>query len=243
MDHQLADVRTRIAALYARHACEIADALGEKPLCIVTGPRRFGKTTSLLPCLARTLRRRGNTAYIMNGRDYEHEPLSIHSLPVGQFDVLIIDEANVLTQVKTKTENLLRLLHTTGNSIVLMFTFDAGYEPGTIYSTQMWRRAEFSISGQVANVVCLPQMVVSPQLARDLLSLYSPIQDETIRLQVMSYIVERVPLNPHVLLELSGANSIADVNTIVRQRKRTLFQRALSPDEYRELEKTLRMPV
>jgi len=179
----------------------------------------------------------------MNGRDYEQEQISIQSLPSGHFDVLIIDEANVLTQVKTKTETLLRLLHTKGNSIVLMLTFDAGYEPGTLYSIRMWQDAEASISGKVANVVCLPQLVVSPQLAHDLLSLYSPIHDEAIRLQVMSYIIERVPLNPHVLLELSGAQSIAEVNTIIRQRKRTLFQRALSPDEYRELEKTLRKPV
>ncbi len=239
MDDQLADVRTRIAALYARHAREIADALGDKPLCVVTGPRRFGKTTSLLPSLVGTLRRSGHTAYIMNGRDYEQEPISIQSLPSGQFDVLIIDEANVLTRVKSKTEDLLRLLHTKGNAIVLMFTFDAGYEAGTIYSTRMWRHAEFSISGQVANVVCLPQMALSPKLAQDLLSLYSPIHDEGIRLQIVSYIVERVPLNPHILLELSGARSIVEVNTIIRQRKRTLFQRALSPDEYMELEKTL----
>lgn len=243
MDDQLADVRTRIAALYVKHAGEIADALGDKPLCVVTGPRRFGKTTSLLPSLASTLRRSRHTAYIMNGRDYEQEQISIQSLPSGHFDVLIIDEANVLTQVKTKTETLLRLLHTKGNSIVLMLTFDAGYEPGTLYSIRMWQDAEASISGKVANVVCLPQLVVSPQLAHDLLSLYSPIHDEAIRLQVMSYIIERVPLNPHVLLELSGAHSIAEVNTIIRQRKRTLFQRALSPDEYRELEKTLRKPV
>jgi hypothetical protein len=42
---------------------------------------------------------------------------------------------------------------------------------------------------------------------------------------------------------LSGAHSIVEVNTIIRQRQRTLFQRALSPDEYRDLEKTLRNPV
>ncbi len=108
----LADVRTRITALYAIHALEIAGSLGGKPLCVVTGPRRFGKTTSLLPGLASILRGRGNTTHIMNGRDFEQEPLTVRALPGEQVDVLIVDEANVLTRTVKKTENVLRLLHT-----------------------------------------------------------------------------------------------------------------------------------
>src|SRR5690348_2326737 len=53
------DVQIRIARQYARHARHIADALGQAPLCVVKGPRRFGKTTSLLPALATLLERRG----------------------------------------------------------------------------------------------------------------------------------------------------------------------------------------
>jgi len=158
----LADVRTRITALYAIHALEIAGSLGGKPLCVVTGPRRFGKTTSLLPGLASILRGRGNTTHIMNGRDFEQEPLTVRALPGEQVDVLIVDEANVLTRTVKKTEIVLRLLHTKATAVVPVITFDAGYEPGSICSAHIWQDAEYSIGGEIANIICLPQMIVIP---------------------------------------------------------------------------------
>jgi hypothetical protein len=145
----------------------------------------------------------------------------------------------VLTRTKRKTGELLLCLHTKGDAIVSSITFYAGYESGALPLAKTWQEAEFSISGQIASVVRLPQMIVSVQNARDLLTLYSPLRDEAVRAKVVTYIVERAPLNPHVLLELAGARSIAEVNGIVHRRKRTLFQHALSPDEYSRLERSL----
>lgn len=234
-----ADARTEIAALYASHALEIADALGEQPLCVVTGPRRFGKTTSLLPALAGVLRERGKTARIMNGRDFEGEPFTADALPREQFDALIIDEANVLTSTKRRTKELLQLLHARAAIVVAMITFHAGYELGARYLARTWQDAERAISGRKVHVVCLPQMIVAPHLARELLSTYSPIRDPSARSRVIDYITDRVPLNPHVVLELARARSITEANAIIRQRKSTLFQGALSPDEYTKLEQSL----
>jgi hypothetical protein len=232
-------VRIRIGREYAVHARHIADALGQAPLCVVTGPRRFGKTTSLLPALATLLERRGSTAHILNGRDYEHEPFSVRTLPPESYDALVIDEANVVTRATEATKEVLRLLHTKADAIVSMITFDAGYEPGAMVLARIWQDAEKAISGHAVSLVRLPQMIVNRDAAQDLLTLYSPVTNEAMRARVITYIVQRVPLNPHVLLELSGAHSVAEVNTIVRQRRRTLFQGALSPDEYRDLEQSL----
>ena len=236
---KLAAVRTRITALYAAHALEIADSLGDKPLCVVTGPRRFGKTLTLLPTLAGILQGRGHSVHIVNGRDYEEVPFTVDTLPPGHFDVIIIDEANVLTRSQQRTVELLYILHQKGNAIVSVITFNSGYESGALHDAKILQDAEYSISKQVANIVRLPQMIVTPQVARDLLTLYSPINDGTVRAQVVTYIVARAPLNPHVLLELSAARSISEVNRIVLQRKRTLFQHALTPDEYGKLEQSL----
>jgi hypothetical protein len=238
-DGGVADVRARIGALYAAHARRIAEALGEMPLCTATGPRRFGKTTSLLPALASILQEQGRSVRILNGRNYEHEPFAVETLPPEPFDVLIIDEANVLTRTRRKTERVLRLLHTRASAVVAMITFDAGYEAGAVYLARIWQECELSVSGQKANIVCLPQMVLNKRDAGELLALYSPIRDENNRSRVLSYILDRVPLNPHVLLELSSARAIAEANEIILQRKMTLFQRAVSPDEYRVLELSL----
>jgi hypothetical protein len=238
-DGEPADVKSRIAALYMVHAVQIADALGDKPLCVVTAPRRFGKTTSLLPALATILRERGNSVHVISGRDYEDRPFTIESLPPGSFDVLIIDEANVLTRTKRKTRDLLLLLHQKGDAIVSVITHYAGYESGAQPMARTWQVAEFSISRQRTNVVRLPQMIVSPQMARDLLTYYSPVKNEAQRAQIVGYVVDRVPLNPHVLLELAGAESVTDLGEIVRHRKRTLFQRALTLGEYKKLQHSL----
>jgi hypothetical protein len=239
---ELVDVRTQIAALYATYSLAIADSLGERPLCVVTGPRRFGKTTSLLPGVADILRARGYSTHAVNGRDYEEEPFTADTLPPGRVDVLIIDEANVLTRSKKKTTEILRLLHENGCAVVSAITYHAGYESGALSLGRIWQAAESSISGQVANIVRLPQMVVTPLLARELLTLYSPVRNEAVRARIVTYIVERVPLNPHVLLDLAGARSITEANEIVRHRKSTRFQGALSPDEYTLLEQSLAEP-
>ncbi|MGI8825697.1 MAG: hypothetical protein ACR2JC_08635 [Chloroflexota bacterium] len=175
----------------------------------------------------------------MNGRDYEGEAFSAGTLPSRQFDVVIIDEANVLTRTEKETADVLRLLHTKGNAIVSAITFHAGYQSAAMFLGTAWLNAECSISGYLGTVVYLPQMVVTPKLAQDLLTIYSPIKNEVVRLKVLTYIIERVPLNPHVLLELSGARSIIEANRIVHQRRGTRFQGALSPDEYRTLEQSL----
>jgi hypothetical protein len=234
------DARMQIAVLYAAYALQIADALGEKPLCVVTAPRRFGKTTSLLPALATILRERGKSVHVLNGRDYEDRSFALETLPPERFDVLIIDEANVLTRTKRKTRELLLLLHQKGDAIVSVITHYAGYESGAQPMARTWQVAEYSISRQRTNVVRLPQMIVSPQMARDLLTFFSPVKNEAQRAQIVGYVVDRVPLNPHVLLELAGAESVTDLREIVRHRRRTLFQRALSPGEYKKLQQSLK---
>jgi len=92
----------------------------------------------------------------MNGRDFEQEPLTVRALPGEQVDVLIVDEANVLTRTVKKTEIVLRLLHTKATAVVPVITFDAGYEPGSICSAHIWQDAEYSIGGEIANIICLP---------------------------------------------------------------------------------------
>jgi hypothetical protein len=238
-ERELPDVRRRIAALYAAHARDIADALRGTPLCVVTGPRRFGKTTSLLPALAGILRRQGKTVHIVNGRDYEGESFSLVALPPGRFDVLIIDEANVLTRPARKMRSVVELLHEKGDALVAQITHFAGYERSALFQARLWKEAEISVSGQTANLVRLPQMLLTPQLATALLMLYSPVRNDVARTQIVSYIVERVPLNPYVLFEVAWANSIREVNEIIRAAESTQFQHALSPEEFRALERSL----
>lgn len=232
------EVQAQIAALYRIHALEIAQALGDKPLCIVTGPRRFGKSTTLLPTLVDIFQGGGRSADIINGRNYEVESFGIDTLPSKKFDVLIIDEANVVTRTTEKTEHILRLLHDKGQAVISVITFDAGYEPGGLYLAKIWQAAELSLSGHTANLVRLPQMVLSPQIAREILMLHSA-RTGAVRSRVVSYIVERVPPVPYILFELVGAKTIADVNRIIRERKSTRFEGALSSHQYRELEQSL----
>jgi hypothetical protein len=163
----------------------------------------------------------------------------MESLPRGRYDVLIIDEANVLTRSKKKTKEELLLLHKKSKAIVSVITYQAGYESSALSLAKTWQDAEWSISGQTTNVVRLPQMCVTPQLARDLLVLYSPLRGEALRAPIVDYIVQTVPLNPHVLLELAGARSTAEVDAIVQREQTTRFQGALSPGEYRKLERAL----
>lgn len=234
-----AEVRRRIAAQYAPYAHAIADALGESPLCVVTGPRRFGKTTSLLPLVATLTRDRGKSAAILDGRAYEREAFTAETLPEGRVDVLLVDEANVLTRTRSQTRDCLRLLHRKGTAVVAVITFAMGFEAGAVQLAKVWGDAESSLSGHEAPLMRLPQMRLAPQLARALLMLYSPIETQTARTQVVDFIVERVPLTPYVLREVAAARSIVEIRSIVHQRRLTLFQGALSAEEYRELERSL----
>lgn len=174
-DSSFTAVQEKISALFESDALQVANLLGDSPICIVSGSYGTGKTFLFMPRIVSLLRQRQfdvSTVDCQHYSGYPKDDLVLEfkkSLPYTSKGAFVLDEAGAIDLYGgfDSTKNVLEMVHAQGYAAIPVIAYNKNTETGKDESITTWQKAEEAISGFTAKTFELPSRQVEPALLKE----------------------------------------------------------------------------